>query len=57
MLPSASDKGNLLAQNFSKNLNFDSSISLLAFPFRTNLELHNICVTPKFVQVITNLDL
>ena len=30
---------------------------LLFFPFRTNLELHNISVTPKMVKkVITNLD-
>ena len=30
---------------------------MLVFPFRTNLKLHNISVTPKIVKkVITNLD-
>ena len=34
------------------------SISLPAFPSRTNLKLHNISVTPKMVKkVIMNLDL
>ena len=33
-------------------------ISLPVFPFRTNLKMHNISVTPKMVKkVITNLDL
>ena len=53
MLSSASDKAKCFAQNLSKNSNLDESgISLLAFPSRTNLKLHNISVTP-----ITNLDL
>ena len=42
----------------SKNSNLDESdISLVVFPSRTNLKLHNISVTPKMVKkVITNLD-
>ena len=59
MLPSASDKAKLFAENFSKNSNLDDSgISLPVFPSRTNLKLHNISVTPKMVKkVIMNLDL
>ena len=59
LLFSASDKGKLFAENFSKNSNLDdSSISLPVFPSRTNLKLQNISVTPKKVKkVIMNLDL
>ena len=59
MLSSASDKEKLFAENFAKNTNVDdSSISLPAFPSRTNLKLHDISVTPKMVKkVIMNLDL
>ena len=59
VLSSASDKAKLFAENFSKNSNLnDSGISLPVFPYRTNLKLHNISVTPKMVKkVITNLDL
>ena len=59
MLSSASDKSKLFAENFSKNFYLDDfGISLPVFPSRTNLKLHNICVTPKKVKkVITNLDL
>ena len=59
VLSSASDKAKLFAENFSKNSNLDDSgISLLVFPSRTNLKLHNISVTPKMVKkVIMNLDL
>ena len=59
MLPSASDKAKLVAENFSKNLNLDDSgISLPDFSSRTNLKQHNICVSPKMVKkVIMNLDL
>ena len=59
MLPFASDKAKLFAENFSKNSNLDDSgISLPVFPSRTNLKLHKISVTPKMViKVITNLDL
>ena len=59
MLSSASDKAKLFPENVSKNSNLDDSgISLPAFPSRTNLELHNISVTPKMVKkVIMNLDL
>ena len=54
MLYSASDKAKLFAKNFSKNSNLDDS----GIPSRTNLELHNICVTPKMVStVIINFDL
>ena len=58
VLPSASDKAKLFAENFSKNSNLDDSgISLPVFPSRTNLKLHNISVTPKMVKkVFLNLD-
>ena len=59
VLFSASDKAKLLAENFSMNSNLDhSGISLPVFPFRTNLKLLNISVTPKMVRkVVMNLDL
>ena len=59
MLSSASDKAKLFAENFSLNSNFDDSgVSLPVLPSRTNLELHNISVTPKMVRkVVMNLDL
>ena len=59
VLPSASDKAKLFAENFSMNSNLDDSgISLPVFPSRTNLKLHNISVTFKMVRnVIMNLDL
>ena len=59
MLSFVSDKAKLFAENFSKNSNLDDSgISLPVFPFRTNLKLHNIFVTPKMVRkVVMNLDL
>ena len=59
VLPSASDKAKLFAENICKNSNLDDSgISLPVFPSRTNLKLHNVSVTPKVVKkVITNLDL
>ena len=59
MLSSAFDKAKLFAENFSKNTNLDDSgISLPVFLSRTNLELHNISVTPKMVKkILTNLDL
>ena len=43
---------------FSKNSNpGDSGISLLVFPSRTNLKLHNISITQKMVRKVTlNLD-
>ena len=51
VLPSASDKAKLFAENFSKNSNLDDSgISLPVFPSRTNPKMHNISVTPKIVQ-------
>ena len=59
VLPSASDKANLFAENFSKNSNLDDSgIYLAVFPSRTNVKLHNISVTPKMVKsVIMSLHL
>ena len=43
VLFSVSDKTKLLAKNFSKNSNLnDYGVTLLAFPSRTNLKLHNI---------------
>ena len=59
VLPSASDKAKLFAENFSLNSNLDDSgISLPVFPSRTNLNLHNISVTPKMIKkVIMDLDL
>ena len=59
MLPSASNKARLFAENFPKTSNLhDSGISLPVFPSRTNLKLHNISVTPKMVKkVIMNIDL
>ena len=46
VLPSASDKAKLFAQNFSKTSNLDDSdISLPVFHSRTNLKLHNISIT------------
>ena len=56
VLPSASDKAKFFTKNFSINSSLDDSgISLPVFP--SNLELHNISITPKMVKkVITNLD-
>ena len=53
VLSSASVKAKLFAKNFSKNSNLvDSGISLPVYPSRTNVKLHNICVTDliKFLQ-------
>ena len=59
VLFSASGKAKLFAENFSKNSNLDDpGISLPDFPFKRNLKLHNISVSPKMVKkVIMNLDL
>ena len=58
MLPSASDKAKLFAENFSLNSNLDDlGVSLLVSPSRTNLKLY-ISLTPKMVRnVVMNLDL
>ena len=58
VLSSARDKAKLFAKNFSKNLNLDGfGIFIPVFPSRTNLKLHNVCVTPKMVKkLITNID-
>ena len=53
VLPSASDKAKLFAQNFSKTSNLDDSdISLPVFHSRTNLKLHNISITQKKVKKV-----
>ena len=58
VLPSASDKAKLFAENFTLNSNLDDSgVSLPVFPSRTNLKLHNISITPKMVRNVMNLDL
>ena len=53
------DKAKLFTENFSKNSDLDDSgISLPVFPFRTNLKLHNISITPKMVKKVKrNVDL
>ena len=58
MLTSASDKAKFFAKNFSKNSNInESGTFLLVFPYRTNIKLHSITVTPKMVRkFVTNLD-
>ena len=51
VLPSASDKAKLCAENFSRNSNLDDSdMSLNVFPSRTNLKRHNFSVTPKLLK-------
>ena len=59
VLPSASDKAKLFAENSSKNSSLDGSgIPLPVFPSRTNLKLDNISVPPKMVKKVKmNLDL
>ena len=59
VLPYASEKEKLFAENFSKNFNLvDSGISVHVFFSRNNLRQHNISVTPKmFEKVIITLDL
>ena len=53
MLSSASHKAKLFAINLSKNSHPDDpSVSMPVFS-RTNLKLHNIHVTPKFVKKVT----
>ena len=52
-MSSASDKAKLFPEDFSMNSNLDDSgISLLFFPSRTNLKLHNISVTPKMIRKV-----
>ena len=51
VLSSASDQAKLFAKNFSKNSNLDDSdISLLVFPCRTNLKLHNTLPLPVWLK-------
>ena len=58
-MSSASEKAKFLAENFSKNSNFDySGMSLPVFPSTNNLKLHKISVIPKMLKkVIMNLGL
>ena len=57
VLPSASNKAKLFAENFSNNSYLDDSgISLFALLPKTNQKLHNIPVISKLAKVITNLD-
>ena len=59
VLSSASDRAKLFAENFSKNSNLDDSgISFPVFPSRTNLKLHSMSVTPRWLKmVMINLNL
>ena len=59
VLSSSSNKAKLFPVNFSLNSNLDDlGVSLLVFPSRTYLTLHNIFVTPKMVRkVVMTLDL
>ena len=53
VLPSASDKAKLFAENVSKNYNLDASgISLLNFPSKTHPKLYTISVTLKMVKKV-----
>ena len=55
LLRSASDKAKLFAKSPSKNFNLDDSLPV--FPSRTNLQLHNISITPMMVKKVkTNID-
>ena len=57
VLSAASNKAKSFTGSFSQNsIHDDSEISLLVFPPRTNLKLHNIFTIPKMVrQVIANI--
>ena len=56
VLPSASDKVNLLPENVSKNSSDDSGFFYLLSVLDLILNLHNIPVTPRLVKkVITVL--
>ena len=51
VLSSASNKAKLFAKHFSKNSHLDDSgIFLPVFPSRTNLNLHNISITPRWLK-------
>ena len=51
VLSSASYKAKL----FSENCNLDDSVSLAAFPYRTNLKMDNTPVTPKLIKKVNQL--
>ena len=56
MLPTASGKAEFFVKIFTENSNLDdASSSLSVFTSLTNLKLHNILVTPKMVNAITDL--
>lgn len=56
MLPNASGKAEFFVKIFTENSNLDdASSSLSVFTSLTNLQLHNILVTPKMVNAITDL--
>ena len=56
MLPNASGKAEFFVKIFTENSNLDdASSSLSVFTSLTNLKLHNILVTPKMVNAITDL--
>ena len=51
VLSSASDKPELLAENFSMNSNLDDSgMSLPVFPSRTNFKLHKFLELPRWLK-------
>ena len=58
MLSSASDTVKFFAKHFFKKSNLDDSgFSLPVLPYRTNLKMHNICVTRRMVKKVKmNLD-
>ena len=51
VLCSGSENAKLFPETFPENSNLDDlGISLLAFPCRTNLKMHNIHVTPEMIK-------
>ena len=50
VLSSLFNKVKLIPENFSKKFNRDDTST--AFPSRTNLKMHNICVNPKLIKMI-----
>lgn len=56
MLPTASGKAEFFVKIFTENSNLDdASSSLSVFTSLTNLKLHNILVTPRMINAITDL--
>ena len=53
VLSSTSDVAKLLAETWSENSQLDIRCSSIpTFPYRTNLKLHDISITPKMVKVV-----